>query len=253
MPQTPLDTFRIGQARAEFLYKMAHGLTDRGTPAVAVNWNDDFKNLMGWAPGDVIQRVDCRDAVLVLRNGATLTQPDFAATAIDDLLRAALVMSVSAMDAYFHAKVLRHVVAHSKVKEPEPALLNRRLTVADFVAARKKQRRNSALAAAIARQMSFESLQQPGNISSAVLLIGVGNFWALMAANLGRPEADIRADLTAIVKRRNQIAHEADVSQSKKAKNRPRPVSPADIRAKLTFVEQLVTAADAVIDANMVI
>ncbi len=156
------------------------------------------------------------------------------------------------MDAYFHAKVLRHVVAHSKTKEPEPALLNRKLIVADFVAARKKTRRNAALAAAIARQMSFESLQQPGSIASAVLLVGVRNFWALMAANLGRPEGDIKADLAAIVKRRNQISHEADVSQSKKAKNRPRPVSPADIRAKLTFVEQLVTAADAVINANMV-
>ena len=59
------------------------------------------------------------------------------------------------------------------------------------------------------------SFQDPGKISEGLNLIwGLDHKWANLAATLGIPEKDLKNQLRAIVTRRNQIVHEADIDPS---------------------------------------
>jgi hypothetical protein len=244
MPDTALKTFEVAQDRANYLVRLAAGLTDRRRRSARSDWASTFKKVMHWSQSTKVDRIDGKDALVVVWEEGDLAREDFSAERLHDLYRAAIVMSVSAMDAYFHAKVLRYVIAHSKSAEPSSALLKTRITVADFVAGNAKKRRNTALRAALGRIMSFQSYQSPENVASALSKIGVQDFWNGVSAKLGRSSEEIRGVLSDIVKRRNQIAHEGDLSQSKKARNKPRRIEPKLARDYLQFIEGLVHASE---------
>lgn len=71
------------------------------------DWKASFCTLMHWPKGASIDRVDSRHALVVLRDGSILKKEDFASEALDDLLRAALAMGISALDRYLHERVVK--------------------------------------------------------------------------------------------------------------------------------------------------
>jgi len=251
MPDTALKTFEVAQDRAKYLVRLAAGLTDRRKRSARSDWANSFKQVMHWSQSTKVDRVDGKDALVVVWDSGNLSRDDFAAQRLHDLYRAALVMSVSAMDAYVHAKVLRYVITHSKSADASKALMNTKITVADFVAGNRKKRRNTALRAALGRIMSFQSFQSPENVASALRKIGVQDFWNGVAGKLSKSSEEIREELKDIVKRRNQIAHEGDLSQSKKARNKPRPIWPKPVRDSLQFIEDLVHASEEYINEQL--
>ena len=101
---------------------------------------------MHWNQSDAIDRLDSREAVIILRDGAKLSRNDFSVDAIDDLLRSALVLGVSALDRYVHERVIRGIV--KALRKPDlnqtqeefsiPASLSLEITQALQDAARKK-------------------------------------------------------------------------------------------------------------------
>ncbi len=248
---TTLQTFKVAQGRAEYLYKLAEGLVNTRKRGMRQDWARSFKKMMGWKTDAVIDRVDGRDAVVVLRHDSHLSANDFDSKAVSDLYRAALVMAVSAMDAYFHAKVLRYVVEQSKKQEPSESLMNHKITVSDFVRGNTMKRRNSALRSAIARQLSFQSFQQPKDIKQACNLIGVIDIWNKLADKLSADKDDIQKTIKGIVDRRNKIAHEGDVSQSVKARNAHREIQPKMVKDALVLITNVVEAADDIINAEV--
>ncbi len=151
---TAKATFDRAIERAEYVVRLAEGLTNRRKRGTRSDWSRSFKALMHWRHADKIERVDSKDVVLIIREGAHLGPDDFRTDAIDDLLRAGLVMCVSATDAYFHAKILRYVVSQSKKKNPPPRLINEKILVNDFLRVRKLKRGNAVLRAAIERSLS---------------------------------------------------------------------------------------------------
>lgn len=246
-----LKTFEIAQERATYLVRLAEGLTDRRKRSVRSDWASSFKQVMHWSQATQVDRADGKDAMVVVWDSGNLSREDFAAERLHDLHRAALVMSVSAMDAYFHAKVLKYVLQHSKSANPSKALLKTKITVADFVAGNTRKRRNTALRAALDRIMSFSSFQSPKNIASAVKKIGVQDFWQGVAGKLGITADQVKSDLADIVKRRNQIVHEGDLSRSKKARNKSREIQPKFVRDSLQFVDDLVHASEDYINEQL--
>lgn len=250
---TALSTFNIAFRRADRVYRLAVAVTDYRSYRIRADWAAKFKRLMHWPQRYEIDRVDSGDAIIILRDGSDLARADFQRGRTNDLLRASLVMAVSAMDAYFHAKVCRYVIAHSKKAETGSRLMNLRITVADFVRGNGLRYRNAALRAAVERHLYLQSLQTPENIADAVALIGVSDFWNSVAAEMGQEAKGVRKRLSAISRRRNQIAHEGDLSQSKLRRNKSHSISRKYTRDALDFVGVLVCAANKVIDAKKVV
>lgn len=248
---TTLQTFKVAQDRAEYLCRLADGLVNTRKRSMRQDWARSFKKMMGWKTDAAIDRVDGRDAVVVLRDGSNLSACDFDSKAVSDLYRASLVMTVSAMDAYFHAKVLRYVVAQSKKHDPSASLMNLKVMVSDFIRGNNMERRNSALRSAVARQLSYQSFQSPEKISDALNLIGVKDIWTKVAKELKMNKDDVKKSIKAIVDRRDKIAHEGDVFQSKKTRNAHRNIHPKDIRDALDLIDRVIKAAENVINVEV--
>lgn len=241
------ETFQKAIERAEYILTLANGLTDHRKRSARSDWTGPFKTLMHWPQRYNIDRVDSKDVILVIRDNSNLEREDFSTEKLDDLLRAALVMAVSAMDAYFHAKVLQYVVKRSKQVTVPARLLNHRILVSDFIVGTKKERSNSALRAAIERYLSHQTLQDPNKIASALSLIGVSDFWEAVARELGQDREMLKSNIGKIVKRRNQIAHEGDLSQSKKIRNTSRAISPKYVSDAIKLFRKVAAAADQII------
>jgi hypothetical protein len=94
------------------------------------------------------------------------------------------------------------------------------------------------------RQHSIRSFQRPDKIADAFRLVWPLPLWDAVAADLGRPAADLKTSLDLIIDRRNQIAHEADVDPTTGSRW---PISDPDVTTAVDFVEQLVGAFERVI------
>ncbi len=254
MADTAQATFSTAMGRARYLLKLYHGLANTRQRSIRTDWAENFCDLMHWPKANAanIDRIDSNDVVLVLRDGASLTATDFDHDQLTDLLRASLVMGISAMDAYFHSKILAYVVKAARKGDQMPkALLKANITVSDFVSATKYKRRMQALRNAMQRSLGFQSFQQAKNIEDALGLIGIAKFWSSTATRMAKPLDDVKKELASHVKRRNQIAHEGDLSQSKKSRNKPHDITPKQVSDALDFLDSLVTHAEAEINLQL--
>lgn len=180
-----------------------------------------------------------------------------------DLLRAQIVQLVSALDFYVH-DVVRHEML-------EIAQGNRQTTIqyGKFVIpmAAVESMLQSLLAglppagdpmpsvptglpginhldAEIQRQHGFKSFQEPDKITEGLRLItDKSDIWKLVAARLSMSPEDVKAKLKLIAKRRNQIAHEADLDPSSPGARYA--ISETDVNESIDFVERVVAAIDA--------
>jgi len=107
----PIEVFRNGRERADYLLKLHELLCNTRQRGTRQDWARNFKNLMHWRQRDQIHRVDGRQAVLVLREGAGMTPEQFREAALNELVRAALVGIVSALDRYCHDLIVSRIVS----------------------------------------------------------------------------------------------------------------------------------------------
>jgi hypothetical protein len=63
----------------------------------------------------------------------------------------------------------------------------------------------------VRERLSYQSFQQPEKIADAIRLISDKKLWEEVAQTLGRSAKEVKQQLSAIVDRRNKIAHEADI------------------------------------------
>jgi hypothetical protein len=99
--------------------------------------------------------------------------------------------------------------------------------------------------AAIRRQHGWRSFQNPDKIAEAIRLISGKKLWTEVGALLGTAADDAKAQLSAIVDRRNKIAHEADLDPSFPATRWP--ITKADAQDASDYIERIVDAIDSVI------
>lgn len=252
MTDSALITFQEAIKRARYLARLYQGLVNQRKRAMRSDWASSFLDLMHWPQSAKIDRVDGHGAIVVLRDGATLTQEDFASGQMSDLLRASLVMTVSALDAYFHAKIIAHVVKCARRGKKMPrALRKSHISIPEFVASEKYKRRMTIIRNSLHRQLGYQSFQQPSKISKGLALVGVVDFWEKVAKRLKLSSGELQEQLEVIVDRRNQIAHEGDLSQSKKARNKPHDLKPKFVTDALSFTESFVMRAEDEINAQV--
>jgi RiboL-PSP-HEPN len=181
---------------------------------------------------------------------------------LSDLLRATLVLSVSALDYYIHEVVTLGMLEIHRGQRPEPnpppnssqssfsrfqvslggarqerliaidiaswlendlgqnqgsSFLQQSHTVSSLLPAISNSilnRLNNAswLEDEVREKLGYQSFQQPEKIADAIRLILDKKLWDEVTTKLGMPAKDIKQQLSAIVDRRNKIAHEADIN-----------------------------------------
>lgn len=200
---------------------------------------------------DIWGRVDVLTAIhgYVASQGTPILQPD-------EILRAAWVARVSALDLYVHELVAQRMrrifegtlvagTSFASFKIPADVLVRiRDATTATHASA--------AFDLEVRRQHGLLSFQDPVKIADAVRLVSAVELWNEVATHQGATPATrissakaIKGTLSAIVDRRNKIAHEGDLQPS--VPRTPWPISAADDAAVATFIERLVRSIDAVV------
>lgn len=98
----PKQSFDAALQRAERLLTLYELLTNTRQRSTRSDWADKFKEFMRWPKAERIHRIDGKNALLILRPQSGLTANEFRQAELSELLRATLVVSVSALDRYCH-------------------------------------------------------------------------------------------------------------------------------------------------------
>jgi hypothetical protein len=140
------------------------------------------------------------------------------AITLEELLRAELVLAVSALDCYIHDVVRIGMERAFNAPSGEPnAFLSFEVTfgfVKELLGAISDAERNSLVDREIRRAHGFKTFQAADKISQALSLIGVTAIWEKVGAEIGLNSKDARTKLNVIIDRRNRIAHEGDIDPS---------------------------------------
>jgi hypothetical protein len=132
---------------------------------------------------------------------------------LSDILRAALVLAVSALDYYVHEVVrIGMLEIHRGQRSEPPAFSKFQISLGS---AREALQTNLSLDSwledEIRQRHSFKSFQTPNNVADAIRLISDKSLWEEVSKRMGISSTEIKQRLSLIVDRRNKIAHEADI------------------------------------------
>ena len=222
MRMTPKAAYDDIAARSRRLLRLHDGLINRRKRRIRRDWKESFCRLMHWRLDSDLERVDSRDAVLVLRDGSELGPEDFSADALDDLLRAALTFGVSAIDRYMHERVVKGIVPALKKapltqRQEEfgiPAALAIKLS-AQLVKARRDGRQvrpANEVRKKVQEILHKRPFQSWREIEFGFELLGVTNFGGQVQGAFGIGDvAPIRKRLNDIVHKRNLCVHEGEL------------------------------------------
>lgn len=129
-----------------------------------------------------------------------------------DLLRAQVVLAVSALDYFVHeATVTGMLEVFDGVRQPTGAYERFQIPLS-HVGSTPLTR--SAFETCIREKHGYLSFQRPDKIADAIRLFSVVVLWAELAQLYGEEENAFKSRLELVVSRRNQIAHEADSDPS---------------------------------------
>lgn len=134
---------------------------------------------------------------------------------LDELLRAEIVMAVSALDCYIH-DIVRVGMTHTfnSSSNKSKAYLNFGVSLAfmeNILRSTDIVDRPTLFDQEIRRLHGYKTFQTSQNISEALSFLGVKAVWDTVGTKLGQSPADVKTKLDIIVDRRNRIAHESDI------------------------------------------
>ena len=168
---------------------------------------------------------------------------------LTDLLRAQIVMIVSALDYYIH-EITRvgMLEVYDGTRPQTDAFLRFQVTISGAMKGISKSSENEWLDTEIREKHGYQAFQHPDNIANAVRLFSSCELWRSVALELNLNDQDVKNRLRAIVNRRNQIAHEADVDPSYPETGNRWPIAPADVTSALDFIQDVCEAIHTVVN-----
>jgi len=169
------------------------------------------------------------------------------ASAMDtsSLLRSEYVLIVSAFDNYLHNIVRRKIVDNFFSSQFLSSTLSLPLT--DYFAIHSETNINDKkqiLDVSLRKLLEKDSFQAPKSVEYALGLIDIKNIWSQVSTTMGDTSSHIKDQLALLVKRRNQIAHEADINPSTSI---PRDIDIQTVSDCREFLQKLVSAIDVLI------
>jgi hypothetical protein len=153
---------------------------------------------------------------------------------LSDILRAELVLAVSALDTFIHDLVCLGMV--------EVLRGQRRQTKSyqEFKVSMKVVSFDSTynwFEAEIRRRHGEESYQRPDKIADALKFISDISLWEKVANKVNQPVDDVKNQLKEIVKRRNSIVHESDLDPT--TPGRRLDIDDVYVDEVINFIEKL--------------
>lgn len=164
-----------------------------------------------------------------------LTTPVVDAT---DILRAQIVLTVSALDHYVHEITrLGMIEVFNGLRPSTNAFRRFKVTIDAAMIGLRTTGDSSWFEQEIRERHGFFAFQHPDRIADAIRLFSPCDLWPSVAAKFGLSVQDVKNRLQLIVDRRNKIAHEADLDPSYPGTRWPISHSDAENAAK--FIEDL--------------
>lgn len=158
-----------------------------------------------------------------------------------DLLRAALILSVSALDHFVHEFTrIGMLDVHAQAKPGTPAYLEFKVSLSGAQEALSAGESSSWLDREIRKTHGWLSFQHPDKIANAIRLVSTVDLWQAVALRRNEDVKATKAQLCAIVDRRNKIAHEADLDPGNPGERWPidRPL----VEEAIDFIESTIRA-----------
>ncbi len=179
-----------------------------------------------------------RSSILRVRNlsGLHNALSSWTTKAVDtsDLLRDQIVLGVSALDYYIHEITLLGMVeVFEGQRPPTPGFQKFKVSVSSMLNGYTSND-SSWFVSEIREQHSYKSFQDPEKIAEAIRLFSTVKLWHEVSALFRKPKEEIEAHLKQIVKRRNQIAHEADIRAG--YMDERWPINAHDVDHAITFL-----------------
>jgi len=164
-----------------------------------------------------------------------------AAVDLSDILRASLVLAVSALDHFVHEFArLGMLEVHRGHRPTTDAYLSFRVPMSAAREGMADTSRDEWLDQAIREAHSWLSFQHPDKIADAIRFVSNVRLWEQVASELGMTSRTVRAQLGAIIDRRNKIAHEADMDPTNPGLRWP--INEALVRDAIDFIEKMAQA-----------
>ena len=190
--------------------------------------------------------------ILRIRNLGSLNQilSIQATSALDlsDLLRAELVMVVSALDLYIHELVRLGMLECFRGQRPRTSQFYEfQVTLDGTIQAISALGNDVWLDDQISERNNRRSFQNPDEIASAIRLVSNVELWNSVAAQMNSTRQNVTARLRLIVDRRNKIVHEADADPSYGQIGTLWPLNSIETDDAVAFVEGMAEAMHAVI------
>jgi hypothetical protein len=162
------------------------------------------------------------------------------------ILRAAVVFTLSAIDAYVHDKVKYRVgrFDFKKMSDVPDALGKFKIQIANLPKWDKSKRKGTVVSGWVTDYFSYRPLQKSEDIANALRLIGIDKLWERVEPNLKQRKILIDK-IKALGKRRNQIAHEGDRQKSRKSGKKLNDINDTQVNAWITFAKSLVDKIEA--------
>jgi RiboL-PSP-HEPN len=251
----PATVFQNGRQGAEHMLKLAELLTNTRVRRMRADWAKNFKTLMYWRQREKIDRVDGTGAILILRESSNVTSKNFTDEYTSELLRAAHVTVVAALDRYCHELIVsRCIRSLGSGKACSAELRKIALPILDVhkavMHARKPKSRPLNLVRASLQEFLYKrTFQSPNEIAQGLQIIGVGNLWTECGTQMNCTAHVITTRLDKIVTRRNKIVHEGDIIRHKRGgKVRYAKITPRQVADDVIWLGQLVAAIEAVVN-----
>ena len=176
---------------------------------------------------------------------------------ISDILRSQIVLAVSALDCYFH-DLCEEAMLY--IFEYKNFVTNNSFRNFAISMDTLHQIANTSLASEkifflskeIKRKNSYKSFQEPKNISEALSYIGVSKVWVKVGIILGKESSDLQKQLSLIVARRNQIAHESDINPTLGIGEKY-DIDNTIVKETIDFIKEIVRTIESVIDIDKIL
>ena len=154
------------------------------------------------------------------------------------LLRSAIMLAVSAMDAYFHDKV-RYRAARFASAPPPRHLANLKIPLSEVRKWDEAGRKGNVIRRWVVKHLETRPLQSSNAIAEALKLVGIQSFWNTIEPDNSARDALLTC-LNKLVERRNQIAHEGDRLRSRSSGKSLRPITHNYAVQAIEFVKDLI-------------
>jgi hypothetical protein len=164
-----------------------------------------------------------------------------AAVDLSDLLRAVIVLGVSALDHYVHELTrLGMLECWNGTRKRTDSFDRFTLPTSVVLALTIPASAQAIVESEIRSRHSFLAFQHPDKVADAIRLFSEVKLWEEVGKELGMTTKDIKTTLLLIVDRRNKISHEADTDPSYPGQRWP--INSVLVEETLTKLENIARA-----------